>query len=65
MSKRKEIDNISDAHAKTIVLRFRPTTYQLRQGTGLTAKDMRTIARSVCREKGKTPSELVATPLPK
>jgi hypothetical protein len=57
MSKRKDIDNISDTHAHTICARFLnyyPTD----------SKKKRTAAREYCRKVGKTPAEVVAIPLP-
>lgn len=62
MSKRKEINNITDTQAKTIVIRFRAEWWQQNEKTA-DAKDIRSAARELCRVINKSPRELIATPL--
>lgn len=63
MGLRKEIDEISSTHARTIVLRFM-AAYWSRQ-KDQSEKNMRTLAREYCRKFKKTPKELISTPLPR
>jgi hypothetical protein len=63
MGKKKQIEQISNDHARSIVLRFCPQKWSNEKDK--TEKNMRTIARGFCRERGKTPKELIATPLPR
>lgn len=65
MSKNKEIENITTTQANTIVVRFMPWEVQLAKKTQDPEKTLRTLARGMCRRLGKTPKQLIATPLPK
>jgi hypothetical protein len=63
MSKRKQIDNISIDHARSIVLRFKPATWE--QCQDKTDSRMKALAREYCRHFGITPKEAISKPLPK
>lgn len=70
MSKRKQIDNITTTQANTICVRFMPLyTREVERLAGPMGFDLdkqkRTLARQYCRERGLTPKQLIATPLPK
>lgn len=63
MGRKKQIEQISNDHARSIVLRFAPQIWSKQKD--LSETNMRTIARGVCRATGKSPKELIATPLPR
>jgi hypothetical protein len=70
MSKAEQINQMTTTQANTICLRFFPITWAhikakaVKMGEDVD-KRMRTEARNYCRSIGKTPKEIIATPLPR